>query len=106
MCVNSATFAYVATRVGIRELRQNLSVYLRRVAHGERFVVTERREPVAELGPLSGDAEEDDDEAWLRRHNLSRPKGRWEDLPPPLPRVPGQRPMSELIIEEREQDRF
>jgi prevent-host-death family protein len=37
--------------VGVRELRQNLSVYLRRVAAGERFIVTERREPVAVLGP-------------------------------------------------------
>ena len=32
----------MAMRVGVRELRQNLSVYLRRVAKGESFVVTER----------------------------------------------------------------
>ncbi len=37
--------------VGIAELRQNLSVYLRRVARGERLVVTDRNRPVAELGP-------------------------------------------------------
>jgi prevent-host-death family protein len=37
--------------VGIAELRQNLSVYLRRVAKGERLVVTDRNRPVAELGP-------------------------------------------------------
>jgi prevent-host-death family protein len=37
--------------VGIAELRQNLSVYLRRVANGERLVVTDRNRPVAELGP-------------------------------------------------------
>jgi prevent-host-death family protein len=37
--------------VGIAELRQNLSKYLRKVAEGERLVVTDRNRPVAELGP-------------------------------------------------------
>jgi prevent-host-death family protein len=37
--------------VGIGELRQNLSKYLKRVADGERLVVTDRNRPVAELGP-------------------------------------------------------
>ena len=37
--------------VGVAELRQNLSVYLRRVSAGERLVVTDRNRPVAELGP-------------------------------------------------------
>ena len=36
-------------RVGIRELRQNLSVYLRKVKEGETFEVTERGKPVAVL---------------------------------------------------------
>ncbi len=39
-------------RVGIRELRQNLSVYLRRVEEGETLEVTERGRAVAVLGPL------------------------------------------------------
>lgn len=37
--------------VGVAELRQNLSKYLRLVDRGERLVVTERNKPVAELGP-------------------------------------------------------
>jgi prevent-host-death family protein len=37
--------------VGVAELRQNLSKYLRRVEQGERLVVTDRNRPVAELGP-------------------------------------------------------
>jgi prevent-host-death family protein len=37
--------------VGVRELRQNLSVYLARVKKGERLVVTERRQVVAVLAP-------------------------------------------------------
>jgi prevent-host-death family protein len=39
-------------RVGVRELRQNLSVYLRRVKAGQRLEVTERGQPVARLEPL------------------------------------------------------
>jgi prevent-host-death family protein len=39
-------------RVGVRELRQNLSVYLRRVGEGETLEVTEHGRPVARLTPL------------------------------------------------------
>ena len=42
---------YMSTTVGIAELRQNLSRYLRRVENGERLLVTDRNRPVAELGP-------------------------------------------------------
>ena len=42
---------YMNNSVGVAELRQNLSVYLRRVSKGERLVVTDRNRPVAELGP-------------------------------------------------------
>jgi prevent-host-death family protein len=38
-------------RVGVRELRQNLSVYLDRVKEGETLEVTEHGHPVARLGP-------------------------------------------------------
>jgi prevent-host-death family protein len=42
---------YMSEAVGVAELRQNLSVYLRRVEKGERLLVTDRNRPVAELGP-------------------------------------------------------
>jgi prevent-host-death family protein len=42
---------YMSNTVGIGELRQNLSRYLRRVEQGERLIVTDRNRPVAELGP-------------------------------------------------------
>jgi len=42
---------YMSETVGIAELRQNLSFYLRKVDAGERLVVTDRNRPVAELGP-------------------------------------------------------
>ncbi len=42
---------YMSNTVGVAQLRQNLSLYLRRVERGERLVVTDRNRPVAELGP-------------------------------------------------------
>lgn len=42
---------YVKT-VGVRELKNCLSAYLRRVRQGERVLVTDRGELVAELRPL------------------------------------------------------
>lgn len=37
--------------VGVAELRQNLSRYLRLVEQGERLIVTDHNRPVAQLGP-------------------------------------------------------
>jgi prevent-host-death family protein len=90
----------MASSVGVRELRQNLSVYLRRVAKGERFVVTDRREPVAQLGPLPEEADE-----WARRNNLKPAAGRLEDLGPPLDLGPGVS-LSDELQRERDDQRF
>ena len=69
------------TRVGVRELRQNLSKYLRLVAQGQSLEVTERGRPVAVLGP----AEENDSP--LRRlvasGRVRAPQGDLLDLAPP-----------------------
>lgn len=76
--------AIVATgvsRVGIRELRQNLSVYMRRIHRGERFEVTERGRPVALLVPLAGATSP---LAKLVASGRARmPDGDLLDLPPP-----------------------
>lgn len=47
-----ATLCYMKSSVGVRELRQNLSQYLRRVEQGETLEVLERGRPVAVLAPL------------------------------------------------------
>jgi prevent-host-death family protein len=47
---------HAPSRVGVRELRQSLSVYLRRVAEGESFEVTDRGRTVAVLAPLPSGA--------------------------------------------------
>jgi prevent-host-death family protein len=66
--------------VGVAELRQNLSRYLRRVERGERLVVTDRNRPVAELGPPPTPASELD--RLVAEGRLARPLRR--TLPEPI----------------------
>lgn len=71
---------YMKATVGVAELRQNLSRYLRQVARGERLLVTDRNRPVAELGPppATGDALD----RLIAEGRVSRPSRR--GLPEPL----------------------
>jgi prevent-host-death family protein len=86
-------------RVGVRELRQNLSVYLRRVKRGERLEVTERGEPVAVLAPI---ADEDDVLDRLERRGLlmRRATGSLAEVQPL--KLELERPLSQLLEEMRE----
>lgn len=98
------TRCYMAERVGVRELRQNLSRWLRRVEDGETFEVTERGTPVALLSPLPP---QDDTLARLVAQGRIARVGRGNladlGLPPPAPA--GAKPLSEVLDELRE-DRF
>ena len=87
----------VMERVGVRELRQNLSVYLRRVKQGESVEVTERGKPVARLGPL-----EEDPLDRLERRGLIMRRGSGDlgDIEPLKLKL--DRPLSELVEEARE----
>lgn len=89
-------------RVGVRELRQNLSRWLRRVEGGESFEVTERGRPVAQLSPLP--LARDDVIARLAADGRLAQIGRGTlaDLPPPPPAPPGSPPLSEILDELRE----
>jgi prevent-host-death family protein len=60
-------------RVGIRELRQHLTRYLRRVADGETLTVTEHGRPVAMLAPLPSD--QDPLERLIAEGRATRPQG-------------------------------
>jgi prevent-host-death family protein len=71
---------YMSETVGVAQLRQNLSVYLRRVSRGERLVVTDRNRPVAELGPLRAHGSALD--ALIADRRVSAPSRR--GLPPAL----------------------
>jgi prevent-host-death family protein len=95
MCIVGTT----ESTVGVRELRQNLSVYLRRVAEGAVFEVTDHGRPVAMLAPLpKGDAVDR-----LIAAGLARPAiGDLYDLGPP-PEVPSNTgiSISEALREQR-----
>jgi prevent-host-death family protein len=69
-------------RVGIRELRQNLSVYLERVKAGETLQVTEHGRPVAVLGPLRDGV--DVLERLRAEGRITPARGSLDDLPPPI----------------------
>lgn len=75
--------------VGVAELRQNLSKYLRRVEAGERLVVTDRNRPVAQLGPAPGSGSALDR---LIAEGKVRPPKRRGPLPEPLELPPGVDP--------------
>jgi prevent-host-death family protein len=87
-------------RVGIRELRQNASEYVRRAEAGETIEVTDRGRPVARLAPLPKAASVLDR---LIAEGKATPATRdWRTLPPPVPPTPGARPLSEIVDELRE----
>lgn len=86
-------------RVGVRELRQNLSVYLRRVRRGESLEVTERGSPVAVLKPL--DPPDAVTTLVARGIGVRRGAGNLADLPaPPSARL--DPPLSATVDELRE----
>jgi len=84
----------------VRELRQNLSVYLRRVRRGETLEVTERGQAVAILRPIVA---ANDALARLQERGIAlrRGAGNLADLPPPAS-VKLDRPLAEVLEEVRE----
>jgi prevent-host-death family protein len=90
-------------KVGVRELRQNLSVHLRKVKAGQVLEVTERGVPVAQLAPLP---RPDDPLARLEAAGIiiERATKRLEDLPRPI-RL-GRGASISKILEELREDRL
>lgn len=84
-------------QVGIRELRQNLSVYLRRIAQGERLEVTDRGRPVALLVPVR--PEMSPIERLVAEGRATMPVGDLLDLP--LPKGEPAMDVLEALDEER-----
>ena len=83
------------TEVGVRELRRELSEYLRRVERGESFAVTSRGRAVAVLGPTHRDVH---DRLVLERHAIPARLDLLEIEPLELPGGP---PLSELLDDVR-----
>lgn len=93
-------------RVGVRELRQNLSIYLARVKRGERLEVTEHGRPVALLSPLVTTT--DPFERAIAQGRLSPPSADLQQLlrgRPPLAPLGGGRGLTEILLELRDDER-
>lgn len=105
-----ATMCYMSessqrpARVGVRELRQNLSVYLDRVKSGETLEVTERGEPVAQLAPRPKRPLSIIDQM-IADGRITPAKRSHKDLPPP-PSIPDPsgRTLTEILLEMRDEE--
>ncbi|MHB8695251.1 MAG: type II toxin-antitoxin system Phd/YefM family antitoxin [Solirubrobacteraceae bacterium] len=82
--------------VGIRELRADLSRWVKRVHEGEEVVVTDRGKAVARLVPVAGERTIDR----LIREGLVTPAPRpWRGkLPRP---IEGAGPLSDIVLDDR-----
>ncbi len=90
-------------KVGIRELRQNLSVYVREVRErGRSYEVTEHGHPVARLSPLS-DTPVSTLDRLIAEGRATPPTRDWQDLPEPLPPLKGK-PLSQILQEMRDEE--
>ena len=91
-------------RVGVRELRQNLSVYLDRVKAGETLEVTEHGQPVARLSPRPAESTSTlerliaEGRAAPARHDLLT-------LGPPVQLPRGKPSVSETLLAMRDEER-
>jgi prevent-host-death family protein len=84
--------------VGIRELRADLSRWMKRVRAGEEVVVTERGTPVARLVPVDGERKVD---RLIREGVVIPAPSPWRG-PPPMPEpVEGIEPLSDVVLRDR-----
>lgn len=90
--------------VGVRELRQNMSIYLDRVKLGETLSVTEYGQVVAVLAPLPA-AKLTTLERLVAEGRATAPTRSLRDLPSPTPGLPGA-PASEDVIAELREERL
>ena len=94
---------HMASSVGIRELRQNLSRYIDRVKAGESLTVTERGQEVARLSPAGP---KDSPVARLvAQRGATMPTGRLLDLMPPRD-GPASGPPSQQVLDEVREERL
>ena len=92
--------------IGIRELRQHASQYIRLVEEGETIQVTDRGRPVAMITPVKKD--ETTLERLYREGVLipAKSKRAIRDLPQPLPALEGEPSLSQVLEEMRADERY
>lgn len=90
----------IQSEVGIRELKAQLSAYLRHVKAGGTVTITERGSPIGRIVPLARSAEAQLEA--LSQIGLVAWSG--EKLPPlvPVAQATGGRTVASLLVEDRE----
>lgn len=91
--------------ISVREMKNNLSKYLKRAQAGEEVVITDRGRPVARLiSALQPKGQTVDDAvARLRASPLVRPGkgGKPKGARRPIAWKPGEKTLSDLLLEDR-----
>ena len=90
--------------IGIRELRQNASVYIRLVESGETVEIRERGRPVAMLTPVKTD--ETTRERLIHDGKLIPARNPRRGPFKPVPPKPGVPPLKEILQQMRDEERF
>jgi prevent-host-death family protein len=90
------------TRIGIRELRQRASDYLRRVEAGETIEVTDRGRPIALLTPIP---KVPPLERLRASGDIKGAEEAWDDMPAPLPLEDGEESPSVILERLRSDER-
>ncbi|MFI5262394.1 MAG: type II toxin-antitoxin system Phd/YefM family antitoxin [Candidatus Limnocylindrales bacterium] len=94
-------------RVGVRELRQNLSVYLDRVKAGETLEVTEHGRTVARLGPSPAPLASALERLLAAGHARPAPADLLAMAPPDAVALPpGVTSVTEVLLRLRDEERW
>ncbi|MBW0115479.1 type II toxin-antitoxin system Phd/YefM family antitoxin [Pseudonocardia abyssalis] len=96
-----------AETIGIRELRQHASRYVEKVKQGQRIAVTERGELVDYLEPVHGPRTTY--QRMVAAGQVRPANGGLSQLlasREPLPALPGERMLSEVLQEMRDEERY
>ena len=94
---------YIMAEVSIRELRNNLTTYIRRSEQGERVTVTRWGKPVATIAPIAKLESDVDAALWnMVREGKASWSGKKFEPPKRTFKLKGEGPtLSEMIIEDR-----
>lgn len=87
-------------QVGVRELKNQLSKYLRQVKAGQTVTITERGQPVGKIVPVAQSLEEKLEA--MAQAGLLRWSGKRLEPMEPVATIQGDRTVADLLIENRE----
>lgn len=90
-------------QVGIRELKDTLSAVLHRVQEGEQIEVTDNGRPIVRMVPIRPASVT---ERLVAEGTLVLAPDEDDEWPDPEPTPPEERPMSEVVIDMRADERY